>query len=321
MMNNKSTIVLIVNMILLVLSTFSLSSASSSLSSYEANFEVIENVQGRLTDVQVELKLTYGAYDREQTRDMKLVEADSIEAVEVIDGAGNPLGFEVIPGTKESKIIWNLNGEADKDREVTVRFKLPNAITEKEGRSVFGAYWVGGWVVPVEKAHYRFIFPPGYAYQECSVYPQYGYEATAAGEKREVAITIAPLKGESFALAFAPSFETWKEISRPPADMLVKKEAGEETEQNEQEQTSTEDKTEKEPVINGETTKSVNEVPVPVGDVAGENLIPPAEKVVVAEETVKKDEEENIVEEQPPIKVEKKAEKSIPCHLFHCASC
>ena len=306
MMNNKSKIFLIVSMILLVLSTFSLSSASSSLSSYEANFEVIENVQGRLTDVQVELKLTYGAYDREQTRDMKLVEADSIEAVEVIDGAGNPLGFKIIPGTKESKIIWNLNGEAAKDREVIVRFKLPNAITEKEGRSVFGAYWVGGWVVPVEKAHYRFIFPPGYTYRECSVYPQYGYEAKAAGEKREVAITIAPLKGESFALAFEPSFEQWEEISRHPADMAIKKESGEETRQKEPEQTTTEDKTQKEDVLNRETTKSVNEDPVTVADVVGRafplaeerqllaELGQPEEKVVVAEETVKKDEEENI---------------------------
>jgi TolA-binding protein len=310
MMNNSRKIFLIVSMIVLILSTFSLSSASSSLSSYEANFEVIENVQGRLTDVQVELKLTYGDYDREQTRDMKLVEADSIEAVEVIDGAGNPLGFKIIPGAKESKIIWDLNGEAAKDREVIVRFKLPNAITEKEGRSVFGAYWVGGWVVPVEKAHYRFIFPPGYAYRECSVYPQYGYEAKAAGEKREVAITIAPLKGESFALAFEPSFEQWKAISGHHADTAIKKESGEETRQKEPEQTTTEN-TQKEDVLHREATKGINEDPVTVANSAGENLIPPEEKVVVTEETVKKDEEENIPEEQPPINVEKKAEKSL----------
>ena len=274
MMNNRSKIFLIISMIVLVLSTFSLSSAASSLSSYEANFEVIENVQGRLTDVKVELKLTYGDYDREQTRDMKLVEADSVEAVEVIDGAGKPLGFKVIPGTKESKIIWDLKGEGDKAREVIVRFKLPNAITEKEGRSVFGAYWVGGWVIPVEKAHYRFIFPPGYTYRECSVYPQYGYEAKAAGEKREVTITIAPLKGESFALAFEPSFEQWEEISRQPGDMGAKKEAGEKTRQNEPEKTTTEDNTQKEDVVNRETTKSVNEDQATVADVAGERPVP-----------------------------------------------
>jgi len=219
MIKDAHKMVLISCMILIFLATVSLSFAS--LTSYDARFEVIENGEGRLTDVKVDLKLTYGKYDREQTKDMKLVEADSLESVEVEDGAGKPLGFKIVPGTKVSKLVWDLKGESEKPREVTIRFTLPNSIREKEGRSVFGAYWVGGWIVPVEKARYQFIFPTGYAFSECSVYPQYGYEAKDEDGKREITVTISPLKGESFAIAFAPSLEQWKRVSGQPSERVA----------------------------------------------------------------------------------------------------
>ena len=241
---------------------------------------------------------------------MKLVEADSIESVEVVDGEGKPLGFNIVPGTKESKIVWDLNGETEKPREVTIRFRLSNAITEKEGRSVFGAYWVGGWVVPVEKARYQFIFPKGYGYSECSVYPQYGYEATDADGKREITVTISPLKGESFALAFAPSLGQWEEVSRQPTERVAQ--IDEKIDHKEQNLTGQENKKPEEGLGNEETPKigETDSAPgIEVSEVKDSNAV--VKEVVVAEKQVKKDEESNLTEEQPPIKEAKKIEKTL----------
>ena len=69
------------------------SSASASLSSYEARFEVVADVNNRLADVLVELKLAYGDHDASRTKDMKLIEAPVVEDVVVTDGAGKELGF------------------------------------------------------------------------------------------------------------------------------------------------------------------------------------------------------------------------------------
>jgi TolA-binding protein len=54
------------------------------------------------------------------------------------------------------------------------------------------------------------------------VYPQYGYEEKIADEKREVSVAIAPLKGESFALAFTPHFGEWKGIAQHPETIALK---------------------------------------------------------------------------------------------------
>ena len=80
------------------------SPARASLSSYEATFEVIANNQDVFRDVQVELTITYSTQGELTKRDMKLIEAPSIDAVEVTDGAGNPLRFKVSSDKKHSKI-------------------------------------------------------------------------------------------------------------------------------------------------------------------------------------------------------------------------
>ena len=201
---------------------FSLARASAPLSSYEAQFEVIADVNSRFRDVLVELKLTYGDYDASRTKDMKLIEAPAVEDISVTDGEGNQLNFTIKPGAKESTIIWNLRDAPEGKQVVIIRFKLPGAITTKEGRNIFGAYWVGGFIDPVERALYRFIFPPGYSFKECSVYPQYGYEEKIVDGKREVRVDIAPLKGESFALAFTPDFGEWIGSVQDPEDMALK---------------------------------------------------------------------------------------------------
>jgi TolA-binding protein len=200
----------------------SLAHASVPLSSYEARFEVIADVDNRFRDVLVELKLAYGDHDVSRIKDMKLIEAPVVEDVAVTDGAGNQLGFTVKTGEKESTIIWNLTSAQAGKQVVIIRFRLPGAITTKEGRNIFGAYWVGGFIVPVERALYRFIFPAGYAFKECSVYPQYGYEEKIVDEKREVNVAIAPLKGESFALACKPDFGEWKRSLEEAKTMALK---------------------------------------------------------------------------------------------------
>jgi TolA-binding protein len=312
MIKDGHKIVLISCMVLLFLAIVSLSFASSSLSSYDARFEVIENGEGRLTDVQVELKLTYGKYDREQTKDMKLVEADSLESVEVLDGAGKPLGFKIVPGRKVSKIVWDLNGQTEKPREVTIRFTLSNSIREKEGRSVFGAYWVGGWIVPVEKARYQFIFPTGYAYRECSVYPKYSYEAKDADGKRIITVSISPLKGESFALAFAPSLEQWEEVSSQPSELVARIDENKKTDNKKQDPTGQENKKPDEGSGN-EKSREINETDlVPEIDVSEmRGSIAAIKEVLVAEKQVKKEEESKVTEEQPHLKEEKKVKKTL----------
>ena len=213
---------LVLSLFSVFITLISLARASAPLSSYEAQFEVIADANNRFRDVLVELKLTYGDYDVSRTKDMKLIEAPAVQDVAVTDGEGNQLGFTIKTGAKESTIIWDLRKAQEGQQVVIIRFKLPGAITTKEERNIFGAYWVGGFIDPVERALYRFIFPPGYSFKECSVYPQYGYEEKIVDGKREVRVAIAPLKGESFALAFTPDFGEWKGNTQDPEDIALK---------------------------------------------------------------------------------------------------
>ena len=118
----------------------SLAHASVPLSSYEARFEVIADVNNRFRDVLVELRLAYGDHDVSQINDMKIVEAAVIQDVAVTDGRGNQLDFTVKTGAKESTIGWNLSSAQEGTEVVVIRFRLPGAITTKEGRNIFGAY-------------------------------------------------------------------------------------------------------------------------------------------------------------------------------------
>ena len=167
-----------------------LADASVPLSSYEARFEVIADVNDRLRDVLVELTLAYGDHDVSEINDMKIVEAAVIQDVAVTDGKGNQLEFAVKTNGKESTIRWKFPRVQGNSEVVIIRFILPDAVSTKEGRTIFGAYWVGGFIVPVERALYRFIFPPGYSFNECSVYPQYGYQEKIVDEKREVSVSL-----------------------------------------------------------------------------------------------------------------------------------
>jgi len=217
---------LVLSLFSVFITLFTLARASAPLSSYEAQFEVIADEKSRLRDVLVELKLTYGNYDASRTKDMKIIEAPAIQDVAVTDGEGNQLGFTVKTSAKESTLVWNLRNAPEGKRVVIIRFTLPGAITTKEGRNIFGAYWVGGFIDPVERALYRFIFPPGYSFKECSVYPQYGYEEKIVDGKREVRVAMAPLKGESFALAFTPDFGTWQGNGQDQEGIALKSDLG-----------------------------------------------------------------------------------------------
>ncbi|KPJ58922.1 MAG: hypothetical protein AMJ42_02435, partial [Deltaproteobacteria bacterium DG_8] len=203
--------VLIFSAFLVILLLTSLSIASTSLSHYEATFEVIANQKNEFSDIQVELKIIYHIDNELKTSGMKLVEAQSIEAIQVTDGEGKPLRFEVSrSGKRNSKISWYFPGVSEGKQGVIVNFKLPDALPVEGGKSCFRAYWVGSWIMPVDKALYRFIFPAGYSYKVCSVYPQYEYKEKEVEGKKQIEISMAPLKGESFALAFSPSFTEWQ---------------------------------------------------------------------------------------------------------------
>ena len=210
-MRDVKIAVLFFSLFCLFLTLNSTTIASTSLSSYEATFEVIANSKDELRDIKVKLKITYNVLGKLKKRGKKFIEARPIEEVQVTDGEGKPLRFDVSnSGKRYSKISWYFSSITEGEQVVVIRFKLPNAITIKEEKNYFWAYWVGSWLVPVDKALYRFIFPPGYSYQECSVYPQYKYEEKLLNERRQVEVSIAPLRGESFALAFSPSFVEWE---------------------------------------------------------------------------------------------------------------
>ena len=199
------------------------SAVCASLSLYEASFEVMPNASKQWNDIQVELKITYGENNALRRRDMKSIAVKSLKAVEVREGGGKPLPFKVTPGKKQSTLIWDLPGGQRADQTVTIRFYLRDGITIKEGKNYFGAYWTGGgFSVPVEKAVYRFVFPPGYSYQSCSVYPKYGYTEGVQDNKKWVAVSMGPLQGESFALAFSPSFITWQGGVKPAAESALR---------------------------------------------------------------------------------------------------
>jgi len=214
-MRDVKITVLLISLFCLFLTHTSNSIASTSLSLYEATFEVVANSKGEFRDIQVELKITYYIKGKLKKEGKKYIEARPIEAVQVTDGEGNPLRFDVSnSGKRYSKISWYFPSVTEGEQVVVIRFRLPNAITSKEEKNYFGAYWVGSWLVPVDKALYRFVFPEGYSYRDCSIYPQYKYEEKLVDRRRQVEVSITPLKDESFALAFSPTFMEWEETEK-----------------------------------------------------------------------------------------------------------
>ena len=214
-MRDVKITVLLFSLFCLFLAHTSNSIASTSLSLYEATFEVIANSKGEFRDIQVELKITYQIAGKLKREGRKYIEARPIEAVQVTDGEGKPLQFDVSnSGKRYSKISWYFPSVTQGEQVVVIRFRLPNAITIKEEKNYFGAYWVGSWLVPVDKALYRFVFPEGYSYRDCSIYPQYKYEEKLVDRRRQVEVSITPLKDESFALAFSPTFIEWEETEK-----------------------------------------------------------------------------------------------------------
>jgi len=289
---------LVLSLFSVFITLFSLAHASAPLSSYEAQFEVIADVNSRFRDVLVELKLTYGDYDASRTKDMKIIEAPAVQDVDVTDGGGNQLGFTIKTGAKESTIIWNLRSAQEGKQVVIIRFKLPGAITTKEGRNIFGAYWVGGFIDPVERALYRFIFPPGYLFKECSVYPQYGYEEKIVDGKREVRVAIAPLKGESFALAFTPDFGEWKGSTQDAEDIAFKGDLGENDVQKEETLSTKESKDPEEAVSEKEAPQGIGEDNKPVEEnVLSVKVTDPRENREMREEALKERDAEKGKEE------------------------
>lgn len=211
MKNVKITVFLLFSVLFAVLAPTFSAIASTSLSHYEAIFEAVANNQGEYKDIQAELKITYQIDNKLKTGGMKFVEAQSIEAVQVTDGEGKPLRFQIShSGKRYSKISWHFPGISKGEQVVIVHFKLPDALSVVGGKNYFRAFWVGSWVVPVDKALYRFIFPAGYSYKECSIYPQYEYKEKIVEGKKQIEVPIAPLRGESFTLAFSPSFREWE---------------------------------------------------------------------------------------------------------------
>lgn len=225
-MRDVKITVLLISLFCLFLTYTSNSIASTSLSLYEATFEVIANSKGEFRNIQVELKITYHIEGKLKREGKKYIEARSIESVQVTDGEGKPLRFDVSnSGKRYSKISWYFPNVTEGEQVVVLRFRLPNAITTKEEKNYFGAYWVGSWLIPVDKALYRFIFPEGYSYRDCSIYPQYKYEEKLVDRRRQVEVSITPLKDESFALAFSPTFIEWEKTEKASKeiDEIIKK--------------------------------------------------------------------------------------------------
>ena len=95
----------------MILVPTSLSIAATSLSHYEATFEIIPDSRGDFRDVKTELKVTYRIDGGLKTGGMKFIEAPSIDAVQVTDGEGKPLRFKVSrSGKRYSRINWYFPG-------------------------------------------------------------------------------------------------------------------------------------------------------------------------------------------------------------------
>jgi len=214
-MKNMRIRALFFSAFIMILAPAYLSIASTSISHYEATFEVIATHKNEFRDIHAELKVIYNIDEKLKTGGMKFIESQSIEAVQVTDEEGKPLRFKVShSGKRYSKITWHFPGITEGKQVVIISFKIPDAIIFKGGKNYFSAYWVGSWIIPVDRALYRFIFPSGYSYQECSIYPQYEYKEKIVEERRHIEVPIAPLRGESFTLAFSPSFMEWKRAEK-----------------------------------------------------------------------------------------------------------
>lgn len=100
-----------------------------------------------------------------------------VDRLSVTDGAGEAL--RVSPVRKERSLelrIW-IPGARDADREVVIRYRVPNAIRFFSGWSDQGAldelYWnVTGneWTMPIDKVHARVTLPNGVRPSQTAVY-------------------------------------------------------------------------------------------------------------------------------------------------------
>lgn len=168
------------------------------VASYIARFELSEGS----ASADVTLDITYHVLSGEKSEGFKYVGDYEPANVRVMDEKGTPIPSGV-HSRREYQIWWKFPPVGPGRKRVIVQFRLPGVLegTRTEGNRV-EADWAGVFGIPVRRAVYEVVFPPGVS----PAVKDAKFRRTRAGSQEVWSWEQAPLERERLSVRFTPGF-------------------------------------------------------------------------------------------------------------------
>jgi hypothetical protein len=127
------------------------------ISNYVARFELSEGS----ASADVTLDITYHVLSGEKSEGFKYVGDYEPANVRVVDETGASIAWSV-QSRREYQISWTFPPVGSGYKRAIVRFRLPGVLkgSREEGNEI-DAEWAGVFKMPVRRAVYEVVFPPG----------------------------------------------------------------------------------------------------------------------------------------------------------------
>jgi hypothetical protein len=171
--------------------------ADYEISDYTATFTLIQGSP----DVRVELDITYHILAGTKADGFKYVGDFEPFGLQGTDGRGNsiPVGIKRL---RENQVYWIFPEAGPGYQRVVVTFGLRSALEGKRSSgNTLDMPWVGVFRVPVRRAVYKVVFPPGLTLQ---VSGARGFSRFTAGGSQVLSYEQEPLTAQTLDLSFTP---------------------------------------------------------------------------------------------------------------------
>ncbi|MEW5820104.1 MAG: hypothetical protein AB1782_07915 [Cyanobacteriota bacterium] len=205
--------------VLTLLLVFSTTVLATTISNYDASFELTPDSKGKFNDCHVVLEITYDIDEPKQSG-FKFVGDHKPVNVEVYDQYERDLNFSV--SEKEEYLISYDFPEKITSGEYTVylEFDQYNIPTGNSKMNKVKERWVGNFKYDVKKATYSFIFPEGYKFKAIKTFPG-GYNLKNENYKQwKVSINQNILKNKKFEIEYSPGLISRQDSSSSFIDTI-----------------------------------------------------------------------------------------------------
>ncbi len=169
---------------------------------FTAVFELVQDKNGNLNDVRVQMDVAYVIRRGPKSSGFKNVGLLPVRDISVTDEDGRPLAFKTRK-FKYTKITWTFPETREGTRRVHVAFTLAGAVQTSESESRLDLAWIDQWRVPVRDVTYIFLLPEGHNIHTLDAAPLTG-ELTEHAGRPAYAVHVDRIENNPFSVVFSP---------------------------------------------------------------------------------------------------------------------